>query len=153
MDNTKDFYTLGTVAKYKGMYNNEPMILQVDRTADEQQLVFGWANVSIMSDGGIPFDWDNDVIPIDVLESAAYNYVLNFAISGQQHLPDTECGYLVESMVFTKEKAAILGIPEGIVPQGWWIGFYVPNKAVFEMIKNGTYNMFSIQGSAKRQVL
>jgi hypothetical protein len=117
---------------------------------EDQQLVFGWANVSIQTDGTPPFDWQGDVIPTEVLEEAAYNYVLNFGTAGQNHEWDTECGWLIESMVFTKEKMNALGIPEGIVPEGWFVGFYVPDPAVYKMIKDGTYNMFSIQGYGKR---
>lgn len=32
---------------------------------------------------------------------------------------------LIESMVFTKEKMQLLNIPEGTLPEGWWIGFKV----------------------------
>ena len=32
---------------------------------------------------------------------------------------------LIESAVFTKEKMEAMGIPEGTLPTGWWIGFQV----------------------------
>ena len=57
---------------------------------------------------------------------------------------------LVESVVFTKEKMEAIGIPEGTLPVGWWIGFKVLDKDVWEKVKNGEYPMFSIEGTAKR---
>lgn len=117
-----------------------------------QQLVFGWANVSVQEDGTTPFDWQGDTIDTDVLEAAAYNLVLNhqFPILNQEHEYDTECGFLVESMVFTKEKMASLGIPEGMLPEGWFVGFYIPDPAVYKKVVDGEYNMFSIEGTARR---
>jgi len=116
----------------------------------EQQLVFGWANVSVQEDGTAPLDWQGDVTDTEVLECAAYNYVLKHGIANQRHESDTECGWLVESMVFTKEKMNALGIPEGLVPEGWFVGFYIPDPAVFAKVKNKEYNMFSIEGRATR---
>ena len=57
---------------------------------------------------------------------------------------------MIESMVFTKEKAAALGIPEGTMPEGWWVGFEVTDDEVWKKVKDGTYKMFSIEGTAQR---
>lgn len=116
----------------------------------EQQLVFGWANVTVQEDGTTPFDHDGDTIDTEVLESAAYNYVLQHGLANQEHEWGTECGWLVESMMFTKDKMAALGIPEGTVPEGWFVGFYIPDPDVYKKVKNGEYNMFSIEGYARR---
>jgi hypothetical protein len=58
---------------------------------------------------------------------------------------------LVESVMFTKEKMALMGIPEGTVPEGWWIGFKVYDDDVWEKVKSGEYPMFSIEGEAIRR--
>lgn len=116
----------------------------------EQQLIFGWANVSVQEDGSTPFDWQGDTIDTTVLESAAYNFVLKHGLVNQEHEWGTECGWLVESMVFTKDKMAALGIPEGTIPEGWFVGFYIPDPIVYQKVKDGEYNMFSIEGSASR---
>lgn len=115
-----------------------------------QQLVFGWANVTIQEDGTTPFDWQGDVIDSEVLESAAYNYVLQHGLANQEHEYGTECGWLVESMMFTKDKMAAMGIPEGTIPEGWFVGFYIPDPDVYKKVVNGEYNMFSIEGYARR---
>ena len=57
---------------------------------------------------------------------------------------------LVESVVFTEEKTKAMGIPEGTVPVGWWIGFKVKDDNVWEKVKDGIYSMFSIEGEAER---
>ncbi len=116
----------------------------------EHQLVFGWANVTLQEDGTTPFDHEGDIIKTEELETAAYNYVLKHGIANQQHEHGTECGWLVESMVFTKEKMDALGIPEGSIPEGWFVGFYIPDRNVYAKVKSGEYNMFSIEGSATR---
>lgn len=43
-----------------------------------------------------------------------------------------------------------MGIPEGTVPTGWWIGFKVTDDDVWAKVKDGTYPMFSIEGEAVR---
>lgn len=116
----------------------------------EQQLVFGWANVTLQEDGTTPFDWHGDIIATEVLEAAAYNYVLQHGLVNQNHDWGTECGWLVESMVFTKDKMNALGIPEGSIPEGWFVGFYIPDPVVYQKVKDGEYNMFSIEGYAMR---
>ena len=94
------------------------------------QLVFGWANVTVQEDGTTPFDCQGDTSETPVLESAAYNFVLRHGLANQEHRYDTECGWLVESMVFTKEKMEAMGIPEGSIPEGWFVGFYIPDPVV-----------------------
>lgn len=115
-----------------------------------QQIVFGWANVTIQEDGTTPFDWQGDKIDTEVLESAAYNYVLQHGLANQEHEYGTECGWLVESMMFTKDKMMAMGIPEGTIPEGWFVGFYIPDPDVYKKVVDGEYNMFSIEGYARR---
>ena len=43
-----------------------------------------------------------------------------------------------------------MGIPEGILPVGWWIGFKIEDEAAWAKVKDGTYSMFSIEGKAQR---
>lgn len=121
----------------------------VMKVKDDSQLVFGWANVSINEMGSIPLDWQNDVCMPHVLEKAAYNFVLKHRTTGENHQGGA-IGELVESVMFTKEKMASMGIPEGVVPEGWWVGFHIPDDEICAKIKSGEYKMFSIQGKAKK---
>lgn len=121
------------------------------KTDQDKRLVFGWASVAITADGQQIEDVQKDMIDPEDLEEAAYSYVLNFRDTGEEHIPTLrKKGKLVESCVFTKEKQQAIGIPEGIVPEAWWVGFYIEDDEAWEKIKNGTYTMFSIEGKAKR---
>lgn len=119
------------------------------KARDDEQLVSGWANVAVNADGSIPLDWDGDVIQPATLEKAAINFMLDYRGSGVMH-EGNSTGTVVESIVFTKEKQEALGIPDGIVPQGWFITVKVHDAEVFAKVKDGTYKMFSIQGKSKR---
>lgn len=158
MDGSKVLFMRSGSISYKrrGIYKNlaDDVIsykLTVDKNAEEQQLIFGFANVSVQEDGTPPKDWQNDIIKTAELETAAYNYVLHSGIANQEHINNTDCGILIESMMFTKEKCAALGIPEGTIPEAWWVGFYIPDKEVYQKVKDGTYNMFSIEGGGRRK--
>lgn len=121
------------------------------KTDDDKRLVFGWASVSIKVDGEQIEDRQQDMIDPEDLEEAAYEYVLNFRDTGEEHIPTMrKKGKLVESCVFTAEKQKAMGIPEGILPIAWWIGFKIEDDEAWEKVKNGTYKMFSIEGKAKR---
>ena len=123
----------------------------VFKTSDDQRLVFGWASVSITVEGEQLEDHHKDLIDPEDLEAAAYEYVLHFRDSGEEHNPSLrKKGKLVESCVFTAEKQKAMGIPEGIVPIGWWIGFKIEDDDAWKKVKNGTYKMFSIEGKANR---
>lgn len=126
---------------------------RIVKSDDEKQLVFGWASVSIRTDGNQVIDLQQDVVDPDVLENAAYRFVEFYRQSGEMHeegVPKT-AGVLVESCVFTKEKMWAMGIPEGLVPEGWWIGFHVLDPDVWQKVKDGQYTMFSIEGDAIRR--
>lgn len=119
---------------------------------DDRRLVFGWANVSVRRDGEQIIDYQDDMIDPEDLEEAVYDYVLDFRDAGEEHNPGRrKCGRLVESCVFTADKLAAMGLPEGAVPLGWWIGFYVDDDETWEKVKNGTFKMFSIEGRATRE--
>lgn len=124
-------------------------VFKVVKSKEDEQLVFGWANIAIDAEGRFPLDWDGDVTTPEHLEKAAYNFVLKYRATGEQHEGEVK-GNLVESVMFTKEKQRAMGIPEGIVPEGWWVGFHIPDAEVFAKIKSGEYKMFSVEGTAKR---
>lgn len=119
------------------------------KAKDDEQLVSGWANVSVNADGSVPLDWQDDVIAPETLEKAAIAFMIDYQESGVMHKGDS-VGTVVESIVFTKEKQEALGIPEGTVPQGWFITVKINDPEVFAKVKDGTYKMFSIQGVCNR---
>jgi hypothetical protein len=120
----------------------------IEKTYD-QGLVSGWANVARNADGSIPLDWQGDIIRPEVLEKAAIDFMLDYRESGEMHRGPS-CGTVVESIVFTKDKQQALGIPDGIVPEGWFITVKLHDAEIFNKVKSGKYKMFSIQGHGKR---
>lgn len=123
----------------------------IAKTEPDKMLVFGWANVAIGEDGQQITDLQGDVIDPEELERAAYDHVLKFRSAGERHDPNLrQKGRLVESCVFTKEKQAALGIPPGVVPEGWWVGYKIDDPQAWEKIKKGEYQSFSIEGKGRR---
>lgn len=121
----------------------------ITKSDDDQMLAFGWANVSMRVGDELIEDWQEDIIEPEELEAAAYEFVELYREGGEMH-ERGGVATLIESVVFTKEKQKALGIPEGVLPVGWWLGFKVTDKGVWEKVKDGTYSMFSIEGTAER---
>lgn len=133
---------------WESTHENNYTIKKMD---DDKRLVFGWASISITAGGEQLEDLQHDLINPEDLEEAVYEYVLNFRDTGEEHRPHLrKKGKLVESCVFTAEKQKAMGLPEGILPVGWWIGFKIEDDEAWEKVKNGTYRMFSIEGKAQR---
>ena len=133
----------------------EPHILKstfdIRKSDSDKMQAFGWASVSIDETGEQLEDWQEDMIDPEELEQAAYEFVLHYGDGGEMHEPSGRIvANLIESMVFTEEKQKLLGVPEGTLPIGWWIGFQVTDPEVWEKVKDGTYSMFSIEGKAER---
>lgn len=122
--------------------------IQIAKVDPDQRLIFGWASVSQI-DGEDVIDKQGDVIPIEELEKAAYEFMLRFRQHGDMH-SDVGTGYAVESMVFTPEKAA-LGIVAKVDGQqiyGWFVGFKIESDDVWKRAKDGLLPEFSIGGRA-----
>lgn len=122
---------------------------KIAKSDDEKMLAFGWASVSMRVDGEVIEDWQKDIVEPEELENAAYDFVLLYREGGEMH-ERGGTAVLIESVVFTEEKMKAMGIPEGTLPIGWWIGFKVLDEDVWEKVKDGTYPMFSIEGEAER---
>ena len=124
-------------------------MFKIHKADEDKHLAFGWAHVAIREDGEQIQDLQGDVIDPEVLENAAYRFVLMYREGGEMH-ERGDCAVLVESVMFTKEKMLAMGIPEGTVPEGWWIGFFVTDEEVWQKVKSGEYPMFSIEGEAAK---
>lgn len=139
----------GTVKKRQPEGGTISGRFKIQKADDDKRLAFGWASASANIKGEVVEDSYGDIIDIDELEQAAYKFVELYREGGEMHQRGG-CGVLVESVIFTPEKMAAIGIPEGTVPVGWWIGFHVTDDDVWEKVKDGTYPMFSIEGEAVR---
>lgn len=128
------------------------IIGKIQKADDDQRLVFGWASVAADRDGVPVVDSQGDLISIAELERGAYNFVEFYREGGEMH-ERTGVARLVESVVFTPEKFAAMGISAGTLPYGWWLGMRVTDDDVWQKIKSGRYTMFSIGGHATREVI
>lgn len=122
---------------------------KVQKSDDDKMLAFGWANVAVRANGEQIEDWQGDMIDPEDLENAAYEFVRLYREGGEMH-ERGGVATLIESVVFTEEKQRAIGIHAGVLPVGWWIGFKVLDPEVWEKVKDGTYSMFSIEGTAER---
>jgi len=149
----KRFGDLITKSNERNPTDNQDNVIKgrfkIAKSDDDKRLAFGWANVSIRTDGEVIEDWQEDIIEPEELEKAAYQFVELYREGGEMH-ERGGVAVLVESVVFTQEKQKAIGIPEGTLPVGWWIGFKVLDDDVWEKVKDGTYPMFSIEGEAER---
>lgn len=123
----------------------------ITKVAEDKHLVFGWASIAKDENGKILLDRQDDFIDDpDELEKSAYDYVLNSRDGGVMHV-QKGASRMVESMVFTPEKMAAMGIPTGLLPVGWWIGYHVDDQAAWEEVKKGTFTGFSVHGKGIRK--
>ena len=143
------------------LVDHQTVNFEAIKQTDRMQ-VFGWLYVSERADGSTVVDHSGEHIPIDVLEKAAYKFVLSHRVMGDMHQKSDDLflvdgavgrkpvqfGRLIESVAFTREKIAAMGIPMGVLPLGLWVGFQVDDPTVWETIKSGGRQMFSLRGPA-----
>lgn len=124
-------------------------LFKIQKQNEDKQIAFGWAYQCKTKSGEQLVDHSGDVVDVSEIEKAAYRFVKLYREGSDNH-ERGGIGVVIESMVFTKEKAEALGIPAGVMPEGWWVGFEVTDTDVWKKIKDGTYTMFSIEGTASR---
>lgn len=125
---------------------------------NEKRQVFGWAYVTHDVDGEVVVDKSGEFVDShDEIEKAAYGFVLNSRKGGVEHRRDDDGvvskSTLIESVVFTPEKKAALGIPQGAIPDGWWVGYQIHDDDVWSQVRNGQLSSFSVHGSGKKEHL
>ena len=119
---------------------------------DDKFLVYGWASVANDKDGNPVIDSQGDIISIQELEKAAFDFV-RFNGTGCEMHEHFGVSSLVESFVFTPEKLEMLGLPKDALLQGWFVGFKVHDAETWQKVKNGDYKSFSIGIKAIREAV
>ena len=114
---------------------------------DARRWVFGWASVAKTKKGETVIDRHGDAILIEDLEEAAAEFVKFYRRGGEMH-DGAAPSELIACLVFTPEVQKALGIPDGTVPQGMFVGFEVPPET-FRKVVDGSMLMFSIEGIAE----
>jgi len=120
--------------------------VEITRRDDDRMLVWGWASVAETADGAPIKDAHGSIIKPDVLQNAAHNFVLDFRQAGDMHKVTQGIGQLVECVVTTRETQKAMGLSEGALPVGMWVGFKINSPSVWAMIKAKKYKAFSIGG-------
>jgi hypothetical protein len=155
-DWTCDSYQPGKVQTFKGgqSMSEQVKIIKMD---EDQRLVFGFFSINKIGSELVE-DLQGDLMETDTLEKAAYDFVLEARVAGEEHVRKN-VGRLVESVVLTYEKQA--AIRKGLEAlgidvkfelgcEGWFGGFRVDDDKVWQAVKDGRYPAFSIGGSGKR---
>ena len=119
--------------------------MTIAKINDDEQLVFGWASVSMTKEGQLIVDSHGDVIESPELEKAAYDFMLEARQTGERHEGES-VGDVIESVFIDAKKAEAMGIEAPHT--GWWIGVKIEDPEVFAKVKSGEYEMFSIEGTA-----
>lgn len=142
-------YKRGADGKFHCEQSYTIKMQSVHKSDAEKRQVFGFFNVVEVN--GVPVvDSQGDVISSTDLEESVYKYMKFSRMGDERH--DGRCkATLIESMYFSKEKQAALGIDLGFV--GWWGGFEIHDSAMWEKVKNGEYQSFSIGGTGRREQL
>lgn len=126
--------------------------VEFSKIDSDKREVFGWASV-VELDGKPVVDRQGDWITPDEIEKAAYKYVMDSRKGGHQHRREGDAPFhasdMIESIVFTPEKIAKMGLPDDF-PVGWWVGYKVRDDDTWTKVKKGDVTGFSIHGSGKR---
>lgn len=133
---------------------------EIAKVDDDKRQVFGWCSV-VEVDGQPVVDRQGDYIHIDDVEKSAYTYVLESRKGGDMHARvrkglSTEWNQpkhtadLIESVVFTPEKLAKMGLRSETGSLGWWVGFKVNDDEQWNLVKSGERTAFSIHGTGAR---
>lgn len=131
--------------------------LDIQKADTDRRQVFGFANLSQRRDGQLIVDLQGDVIYPEDLEAAAYRHVKEYRAGGVDHNKRPPIATLIESMFFDQAKTRALGVPDGTVPVGWWVGYEFEDspdgRAAFESVKSGERSWFSIECRASAQTV
>ena len=128
--------------------NFEPLVKD-----DSNHCLFGMAYVAKKLDGSQVYDHSGEFVKeenFEDLENATYLFNLAYRDADIRH----DCvakGQLVESVVMTKEKQEAMGIPEGVVPLGVWMGYFFEKDEDWNEISKMESPMFSLYGSAIKE--
>jgi hypothetical protein len=123
--------------------------VDIKKADPEQRIVGGWASVASL-DGERIIDKQGDIIPVEELERAVIDYVLNSRDGGDMH-NRRGVSKLAASIVFTPEKEK-LGLTakdeQGRTIHGWWTEFKVHDDDLWAAFKRGERPELSIGGQA-----
>lgn len=125
------------------------IVSDVFKVNDEHRMVYGWA--SVVTKAGEPVvDIQGDVIKADELVAATTEFMKSVRDAKEMHEGGV-IGQVVHSFPITNDIAKSLGLSSE--NEGWIVGMYVADDAVWDRVKKGELKAFSIGGSATRKEL
>lgn len=145
LDAIRDFIKKHSIQPRESVSN----VVPVFKANDELRTVWGWASI-IEQDGKPVTDHHGDIIYEKDLVEAAHDYITESRAAKSMHI-GKRTGRVVESLVFTKELQAALGIDLGMV--GWLIAMKVEDDKVWRRFKSGELKAFSVGGTGIREKL
>lgn len=121
---------------------------EITKVDAEARVVYGWASV-IRKGGKLQIDAQGDVIPDDVMEEAAWDFLKNAGVGCVMHARDAndrpiQVGSCVASFPLTAVTKAAFGIQSDV--DGWMFGMHVTDDETWGMVKRGELKGFSIGG-------
>lgn len=133
------------------------LVGRFEKFSEEQQIAFGLASVVHDTSGEPLTDLHGDVLDPISLEKSVYAFMHDSREGDFMHVR-RDIGEVIESMVITPEKMAVLGKALGVempadVPVAWWIGMKIHDPTTWSLVKSGALPMFSITGTGERMAI
>lgn len=123
---------------------SEIIVGTIVKLAEEQRMVYGWA--SVVTEKGTPVeDLQGDIIPAEVMEKAATEFMASARMAKAMHRGDG-IGEVLHSFPVTDELAKSLGIETD--REGWIVGVKIKSDEIWQLVKSGNLPAFSIGGMA-----
>ena len=113
--------------------------------ADDRQIAWGWASVSTV-DGALYEDLQGHTIAPSEMESMADSFMLSVRTAKAMH-EGGQIGEVVHSFPLTKALGEALGITSTY--EGWVIAMKIHDADVWQRVKAGELQAFSIGGVGK----
>lgn len=113
--------------------------MEVKKLHDEKQLVFG----EVYAPVALP-DSQGDVISADTIEKMAHHFLREMRTKeiDVNHDHERSGAYVVESFIARDED------PD-FIPGAWVIGVHVPDPALWDRVKSGELNGFSLEATVE----
>jgi hypothetical protein len=136
----------------------ESFCVPIAKLDEEQRLFGGWAYVARMPDGTLVEDHSGDVIDTpdawDALVKAFTRYALVGRTGDLMHA-EFDAADLVELFVCDQEKRGILGLAEGVLPDGIYVSYKAretpAGERLWKGVKSGRIRALSIVGQGYRE--
>ena len=134
---------------------------RVAKATEADQNIFGWFSVGALADGEAVVDADGDIIPVEELAKAGFEFTKTARGSGEEHDGGVSDGELITSITFSDDILDAMSVDpitgdvieplrkalHDHMPRGWFGGFHIPDAEAFERAKTEK-SEFSIEGQA-----